>query len=267
MPNLPTMEEMLKAGLHFGHQSSRWHPKMGPYIYTSRNGLHVIDLKQTQTKLERAGEFVKKTVAAGGNVLFVGTKTQAQPLIESAAKECGMPYIKGRWIGGMLTNFDEVKKNIRRYLDLVRQREAGEWDKYTKKEQIGLKKEMEKLESFVSGLTGLSELPQAVFIVDIRLEKTALAEARVKGIPVVAICDTNTNPALVDYPIPGNDDATRGIELIVNYISAACKEGFNDRKIVPSSEQKIAPVKKKASVSRPSSSKKKAETTAVDATA
>jgi small subunit ribosomal protein S2 len=231
--SIPTMEEMLKAGLHFGHQASRWHPKMEPYIYTTRNGLHIVDLKKTQSMLEQACEFAKKIVADGGDILFVGTKTQAQPLIEKYAAECGMPYIKSRWIGGLITNFKEVKKNIKRYLDLKKQSEAGEWKKYTKKEQIGLKKEMEKLQSIVSGLVTLDKFPKALFVVDIKYEKTAVLEANVKNIPIIAITDTNTNPEMVQYPIPGNDDATGGIEMVVQCIAQACSEGKKKRKVMP----------------------------------
>jgi small subunit ribosomal protein S2 len=230
---IPTMEEMLKSGVHFGHQASRWHPKMEPYIYTTRNGIHILDVKKTQSKLEEAAEFAKKIVAGGGDILFVGTKSQARPVVEKYAKDAGMPFIRSRWIGGLLTNFDEVKKNIRRYLDLLKQKEAGEWSKYTKKEQIGLQKEVEKLEGSVSGLVNLDSLPKAIFIVDIRTEKTALQEANVVGLPIIAVCDTNVNPRTVDKVIPANDDATKGIELLVSYVANACKEGLKNRKVVP----------------------------------
>lgn len=233
MSKIPTMEEMLKAGLHFGHQASRWHPKMQPYIYTTRNGLHIIDLKKTQAKLEEACKFASDTVAAGGDVLFVGTKVQARPLIKKYAAEAGMPHISARWLGGLLTNFDEVKKTIKRYLELKKQKEAGEWKKYTKKEQIGLQKELDKLETNVSGIAGLESLPKAIFIVDIKKEKTAVQEANVTGIPIIAITDSNTNPLKTKYPIPGNDDATKGIELIVKAIAESCKEGMKNRKTAP----------------------------------
>lgn len=245
MPTIPSMEEMLKAGLHFGHSASRWHPKMEPYIYTTNNGLHVVDLKKTQSKLKEACDFVTKVVANGGDILFVGTKTQARPLIEKYAKECGMPYIKTRWIGGLITNFKEVKKNIKRYLDLRKSKAAGEWEKYTKKEQTGLQKEVEKLESVVAGLVDLDKLPDAVFIVDIKHEKTSVLEANVKNIPIIAITDTNTNPEMVTYSIPGNDDATRGIELVVKAIAQACEEGKKNRKAVPAPQKpKIGMLKK-----------------------
>lgn len=242
---IPTMEEMLRAGVHFGHQASRWHPKMAPYIYTAKNGRHIIDVKKTAQKLEEAAESLKKIVADGGTVLFVGTKTQAQPLIEKYAKEVSMPYVRGRWIGGLLTNFDEVKKTIRRYTDLLKQREAGQWAKYTKKEQVGLQKETEKLETFVSGLVALEKLPQAVVIVDVRNEKTALQEANVVKVPVIALCDTNVNPRGVSKVIPANDDATKGIELMLAVLADAVKEGMKNRKVVPK-EVKTEKPKKKA---------------------
>lgn len=238
MSNIPTMEEMLKAGLHFGHQASRWHPKMEPFIYTTRNGLHIVDLKKTHVKLEEACEFAKKVVADGGDILFVGTKTQAQPLIEKYAKEAGMPFIKARWIGGLITNYKEVKKNIKRYLDLLEQKKAGEWEKYTKKEQIGLKKEVEKLDSTVAGLAKLDKLPKALFVVDIKHEKTAVLEANVVSIPIIALTDTNTNPEMVTYPIPGNDDATKGLELVIKCIADACADGLKNRKIMPVAKKK-----------------------------
>lgn len=243
----PTMEEMLKAGVHFGHQASHWHPKMEPYIYTTRNGMHIIDLKKTQAMLEEAREYVQSVVAKGGDVLFVGTKSQAQPLIEKYAQQAGMPYIKSRWIGGMLTNFDEVKKSIKRYLDLNKQKEAGDWKKYTKKEQIGLQKEVDKLATTVSGLTSLTKLPAAIFIVDIRKEKTALLEANVVGIPVIALCDTNVNPDKVTKVIPANDDASKGAEMIIAVVAEACGMGLKQRKVVPAQVAKktIKPAPKK----------------------
>ena len=230
---IPTMEEMLKGGVHFGHQSSRWHPKMRPYIYTVRNGVHIFDLKKTASHLQEACRFLEQVVADGGDVLFVGTKTQAQPLIEKYAKEAGMPYMQSRWIGGLLTNFGEVKKVIQHYLDLIQGRDSGDWKKYTKKEQVGLAKELEKLESTVAGLANLKELPKAVFIVDTRNEKTALTEASVRGISVVGVCDTNVNPSMVDYVIPANDDATRGVELMIKTVADACAEGLKNRKVIP----------------------------------
>lgn len=237
---------MLMAGMHFGHKASNWHPKMAPFIYTTRNGLHIIDLKKTKTQLESALKFLEKTVADGGDVLFVGTKSQAKPIIEQYAKQAEMPYIRARWIGGMLTNFNEVKKTIKRYLDLQKGKASGDWSKYTKKEQIGLQKELDKLDASVAGLANVSKLPAAIFIVDIRNEKTALLEANVVDIPVVAVCDTNVNPDRVDHVIPANDDATKGIELIVKLAAEACQAGLKQRKLVPAKKADKKPVAKKA---------------------
>lgn len=246
MANIPSMEDMLKAGVHFGHQASHWHPKMESFIYTTRNGVHIIDLKKTQDRLQKAIDFVTKIVAEGGNVLFVGTKPQAQPLVEQYAKQAGMPYIKGRWIGGTLTNYNEFKNSIQRYVELLRGRDSGDWEKYTKKERSELQKEVDRLHEFVSGLVTMDRPPKALFIVDIRTEKTAVKEANVMNIPVIALCDTNTNPDDVQFPIPANDDATRGIELMVKAMAEACVAGVKSRKVVAGDVKKAAPVAKPA---------------------
>ncbi len=243
---IPTMEEMLKGGVHFGHQASRWHPKMESYIYTTRNNVHILDLKKTASHLEKACDFLKKVTADGGDVLFVGTKQQAMPLIEKYASEAGMPYTRGRWMGGTLTNFKQIKLVIKKYLDLTKGRDSGGWDKYTKKEQVGLSKELEKLHRDVSGLASLTKAPAAVFVVDVRNEKTAVAEASVKGIPIVALCDTNVNPSKVDYVIPANDDAKRGLELLIAAAASACAEGVKARKVVTKKEEPKKAVAKKA---------------------
>ncbi len=224
---------MLKAGVHFGHQAAHWHPHMEPFIYTTRNGVHIIDLKKTQSKLKQALDFIAQTVASGGDILFVGTKVQAQPLVEKAAKEVNMPYVKSRWIGGSMTNFHAVKRSIERYLTLIRQRESREWEKYTKKERVELMKEEERLHEMVSGLVTMRQLPKAVFVVDIRTEQTAVKEANVMNIPVVALCDTNTNIKNVQHVIPCNDDATNGIALMLESVIEAVKEGLKNRKVVP----------------------------------
>ncbi len=257
--NIPTMEEMLKAGMHFGHQTNRWHPKMASYLYTTRNGLHIFDLKKTQKNLEESLKFIEKTVADGGDVLFVGTKSQARPIIEEYAKQAEMPYIRSRWIGGMLTNFSEVKKSIRRYVDLQKQKKAGEWDKYTKKEQILLQKEVDKLDGSVAGLVSLDRMPKIVFIVDIRIEKTALKEANVMKIPVVAICDSNVNPTTVKHVIPANDDATKGVEMIVKLVAEACATGKKKRKIVPAKAAKAQVSKPTKPVAKKTAPKKEAK--------
>lgn len=235
---------MLKAGVHFGHQSSHWHPKMAPYIYTIRNGVHIIDLKKTTTQLQVALDFLTATVAAGGDVLFVGTKTQAQPLVEKYAQLCEMPYIRGRWIGGVLTNFSIIKLVIKKYLTMTKDKQSGEWGKYTKKEQVELNKELARLESNVAGLKTMDKLPKALFVVDVRTEKTAIHEANNKEIPVVGVCDTNVNPSCIDYVIPANDDATRGIELMLQLASEAVMKGLKQRALVaPKAAPKTAPKK------------------------
>jgi len=247
MYKIPTMEEMLKAGCHFGHQAAHWHPHMEPFIYTTRNGVHIIDLKKTQEKLQKAMEFVSQTVAAGGDILFVGSKVQALPLIEKAAKEVNMPYAKSRWIGGTMTNFHAVKKSIDRYLNLLRQRDGGEWEKYTKKERAELQKEIDRLHSMVSGLSTMKSLPKAMFVVDVRTEQSAVKEANVMHVPIVAICDTNVNPKFVKHVIPCNDDATRGISMMLDCMVEAIKDGLKHRKVVPQAVAKTAaPAARKA---------------------
>jgi len=232
--NTPSMEDMLKAGVHFGHKASHWHPKMAPYIYTVRNGVHIMDLKKTASHLEKAADYVNKVVSEGGEVLFVGTKTQSQPLIEQYAKQCEMPYVNNRWLGGMITNFGEIKKVIKKYLDLKKAKESGDWEKkYTKKEQVELNKELKKLHSSVSGISQMKKLPQAMIVVDLRAEKTAVAEAATRCISMVGICDSNVNPKNIDYIIPANDDAARGIDLILSVLAEACATGLKERKAVP----------------------------------
>lgn len=243
MAKIPTLEEMLRAGVHFGHQAAHWHPHMEPFIYTTRNGVHIIDLKKTQSKLKQALDFIAQTVASGGDILFVGTKVQAQPLVEKAAKEVNMPYVKSRWIGGSMTNFHAVKRSIERYLTLIRQRESREWEKYTKKERVELMKEEERLHEMVSGLVTMRQLPKAVFVVDIRTEQTAVKEANVMNIPVVALCDTNTNIKNVQHVIPCNDDATNGIALMLESVVEAVKEGLKNRKVVPAAPAANAAVR------------------------
>ncbi len=240
MPKIPTMEEMLTAGVHFGHQAAHWHPHMEPYIYTTRNGVHIIDLKKTQTKLETALGFITQVVANGGDILFVGSKVQAQPLVEAAAKEAGMPYVKARWIGGTLTNFNAIKRSTERYVSLLRGRDGGDWQKYTKKERVELQKDVDRLHGMVSGLVTMKQLPKAMFVVDIRTEQTAVKEANVVNVPVVALCDTNVNPKNVAHVIPSNDDATRGISLMLSCVVDAVKEGMKHRKVVVAAPAPVA---------------------------
>jgi small subunit ribosomal protein S2 len=229
MPKIPTMLELLQAGVHFGHKSSRWHPKMKPYLFGERNGIHVIDLEQTLIKLEQALDYVRETVARGGTILFLGTKRQAKEIVRKAAEDCKMPYVVERWLGGTMTNFSEVYRLVKRYNELLDKKQSGELEKYTKKEQSRFGKEMEDLETKVGGIRHMIRQPDAMFIIDIRDEKTALAEAAVKGIPVVALTDSNVNPEKVHRPIPSNDDAVKAIELMTRLVSEAVNEGLELR--------------------------------------
>ena len=229
MPEIPDLLTMLKSGVHFGHQLARRHPKMEPYIFTAKSGFHIIDLELTQQKLVEALDFTRKIVANGGTILFLGTKRQAQPIVVKYAKECGMPYITERWLGGTFTNFGEIRKLIRKFTNLKKKKETGELEKYTKKERLDFEREIEKLDKMVGGIESLSKIPDAVFICGLKKEKTAVAEANKKNIPIVAMCDTNDNPNLVTYPVTANDDAIKSIELFVNLICQAIKEGLADK--------------------------------------
>lgn len=214
MSNVPSPLEMLKAGVHFGHQTFKRHPKMKPYIFTKRNGVSIIDLEQTRAKLEEALEFAHQITINGGVILFLGTKKQARDAVKKAATASESPFITTRWIGGTFTNYENISKLFARLKELERGFESGEWKKYTKKEQVTMDKEMQKLQSFVGGIKDMNKLPKAVFVVDIKKEQTAVAEANKRGIPVIALVDTNVNPELVQYPIPANDDAVKSIEMI-----------------------------------------------------
>lgn len=220
-----TMKQLLEAGVHFGHQTRRWNPKMAKYIYMERNGIYIIDLQQTVKKFEEAYDFVKELSASGKTVLFVGTKKQAQETIREEAQRCGMFYVNKRWLGGMLTNFKTIKKRIQRLKDLEQMEADGVFESLTKKEIAGLKNEIERLERFLGGIKDMEKLPGAVFVVDPRKERIAVAEARKLNIPVVSIIDTNCDPDEVDYVIPGNDDAIRAVKLISSRIADAVIEG------------------------------------------
>ena len=222
---LPSITELLQSGVHFGHQKGRWHPKMKPYIFAERNGVYVIDLEKTQEKLKSAAEFAEKIGANGGTILFVGTKSQGKSIIEKYAKQCQMPYIKERWVGGLFTNYATVGKLIKKYKTLKEQRDSGALAKYTKKEQVDIGKEIERLDKMVGGLESLVKLPDAVFILDCKHEKTALLEAKKRRIPVISFADTNINPDELDYAIPANDDAVNSIELITKTIAEAINFG------------------------------------------
>lgn len=225
MPNVPQLEEMLQAGVHFGHRSSRWHPKMQPYIFGVRSGVHITNLEETQKSLATALNFAAQVAARGSMILFVGTKPQARGIIKKSAEEVGMPYITNRWLGGTLTNFTEIKRLIKKFLDLKDKEAKGELKKYTKKEQLWFSRDIEDMDRKVGGIQSMLSTPEAVFIVDIKAEKTALDEARQKGIKVIAMVDTNVNPTHVDFPIPANDDGVKSIELITHCMVEAIKEG------------------------------------------
>ena len=234
------MKQLLEAGVHFGHQTRRWNPKMAEYIFTERNGIYIIDLQKTVKKVEEAYSFIRDVAADGGSVLFVGTKKQAQEAIREEAERTGMYFVNARWLGGMLTNFKTIKKRIDRLFQLKKMREDGTMDLLPKKEVIKLNLEEEKLEKFLGGIKEMKELPSAIFIVDPRKEKNAIAEAHRLGIPIVAIVDTNCDPEEVDYPIPGNDDAIRAVKLIVSTMGNAILEGKQGEQFDVDSEEKEA---------------------------
>ena len=225
MANVISMKQLLEAGVHFGHQTRRWNPKMAPYIFTERNGIYIIDLQKTVKKVEEAYYFVRDVVASGKSVLFVGTKKQAQDSIKEEAERVGMYYVNNRWLGGMLTNFQTIEKRIDRLAQINAMEEEGTFDLLPKKEVINLKNQRDKLEKNLGGIKDMKELPGVMFVVDPRKEKIAISEAKKLGIPVVAIVDTNCDPDEVDYVIPGNDDAIRAVKLIASTISNAIIEG------------------------------------------
>jgi small subunit ribosomal protein S2 len=224
-----TMKQMLESGVHFGHQTKRWNPKMKRYILTERNGIYIIDLQQTLSYTDRAYDFIKETVAHGGTVLFIGTKKQAQEAIEEQARRVGMPYVKERWLGGMLTNFSTVYKRLQRLKELEEIELTGGTEVRTKKEQLVLTREKTKLERTLGGIRDMTRVPSAVWVVDTKKEHIAVGEARKLGIPVVAILDTNCDPDEVDYPIPGNDDAIRSAALLTRVVADAVADGLMAR--------------------------------------
>jgi small subunit ribosomal protein S2 len=225
MPHIPSILEMFKAGLHFGHQLSKRHPKMEKYLYGQKNNVHIINLEITQAKLKEALDFLTQTVSKGGTVLFLGTKKQAQKIVQKNAEKCGSPFITLRWLGGTFTNFEEISKLIKKYLDFTKKKESGELAKYTKKEQLEIDRDIAKLKGLVGGMSQMIKLPDAIFIVDLKRERNAVAEALKKNIPIVAVCDSNTNPENIAYPIPGNDDAVKSITMITELVAHAVEEG------------------------------------------
>ena len=230
------MKQLLEAGVHFGHQTRRWNPKMAQYIFTERNGIYIIDLQKTVKKLEEAYLFVRDAAADGSDVLFVGTKKQAQDSVKEEAIRCGMPYVNARWLGGMLTNFNTIKRRIKRLEQLKKMEADGTFDLLPKKEVIKLKLEIEKLEKFMGGIVNMKKQPAAMFIVDPRKERIAVQEAHKLGIPIVAIVDTNCDPDEIDYVIPGNDDAIRAVRLIAGAMADAVIEGRQGEQEAPAEE-------------------------------
>lgn len=225
MISIPKIEDMLKAGMHFGHRTNRWHPKMKQFIFTSKNGVYIINLKKTQEKLQEALEFIARMVAEGKSILFIGTKSQVSAPLKKMSQETGQAYVVGKWLGGYLTNFSMVKRSVKKYLDLIEKRDTGKLEKYTKKERLNFDREIKKLEERVGGVSGLTKLPDVLFVWDIKEEETAVKEARQKNIPIIAICDTNVNPEEVNYPIPANDDSTKTIEILLEAVRSAIVEG------------------------------------------
>ena len=220
-----TMKQLLEAGVHFGHQSSQWNPAMKEYIYGSRNGIHIIDLQKTLKSFLKAYDFIKEIVSDGGEILFVGTKKQAQEIIGEEALKCDMPFVNSRWLGGTLTNFNTIRSRVDYLIQLKKLKDDGEMDNLPKKEQITLNREMEKLEYLLNGILNMKKMPTAMFVVDTRKEEIAIKEAKKIGIPIVGIVDTNSNPSDADYVIPSNDDAIRAVKLCVEKIANACQEG------------------------------------------
>ncbi len=232
-----SMKALLESGVHFGHRTYKWHPAMKPYIFTERNSIHIIDLQKTVKALEQSYNLVRDTVAAGGTLLFVGTKRQAQETIQTEAIRCGMPYVTHRWLGGMLTNWRTIRQRINELERLERMRDRGDFERLTKKEALLYNRQIERLEMLLGGIRGMVRLPELLFVIDVRREATAIHEANLLNIPVIALVDTNCDPSNVDYVIPSNDDAIRAIKLLVGKIADAVLEGRALRK-----EEEIEPV-------------------------
>ena len=220
-----SMRDLLEAGVHFGHQTGRWNPKMAPFIYGARNGVHILDLAQTVERLREATEFVRDTTSQGQQVLFVGTKRQAQDVIRNEADRAAMPHVVTRWLGGTLTNFTTIRARVDFMIELERREEMGQLELLPKKEALRLRDKLTRLHRYLRGLRDMTQLPGAIFVVDVPREHIAVAEARRLNIPIVAVCDTNSDPRLIDYPIPSNDDAIRAVRLLAGQIADAASEG------------------------------------------
>jgi small subunit ribosomal protein S2 len=225
-----SVKELFEAGVHFGHQTKRWNPKMRPFIYGARSGIHIVDLDQTARLFKRAFDFLSETVARGGSVLFVGTKRQAQEIVREEARRAGMYFVTNRWLGGTLTNFRTIKGGLDRLRTLERMKEDGTYSQLPKKETVQLEKERARLEKYIGGLKGMGTVPQAIFVIDPAQETIAVSEAKRLGVPIVAITDTNCDPDMVDYVIPGNDDAIRSVRLITSAVADACVYGAARRR-------------------------------------
>lgn len=224
------MKEMLANAVHFGHKSEKWNPKMAPYLYTKKNGVHIFDLNQTYQGMQKASEFLKFAASQGKNILFVSTKQQSSALVEAEAKKCGMPYVNSRWIPGLLTNFKTIRARVRYLQKLKEQEESGDLEKYTKKEALNFRKEIMKLEAALGGVMNLENRPDILFVVDVVRDNIAVKEAKKVGLTVVGIVDSNADPDDVDYPIPGNDDAIKSISYLVTQLSEVIQDGLKSRK-------------------------------------
>ena len=233
-----TIEQLLKAGTHFGHLTSRWSPRMKKYIFMERNNIHIIDLMQTQVLLDRAAAAAKRFARRGKKILFAGTKKQAQEIVREHAEDCGMPYMVNRWMGGTMTNFQTIRKSIRRMEEIERMEKEGTLDKLKKKEKLMRMREHEKLEAALGGIRHMGNLPGAIFIVDVKREDIAVSEAQKLGIPIIAMVDTNGDPRDIDYPVPANDDALSSIELVTSTITEAINEGLHERKMKKEANKK-----------------------------
>lgn len=242
---IPTINELFESGVHFGHQVRRWHPSMGKFIYTAKNGIHIIDLEKTQQRLEAAATHLYDIAKKGGKVVFVGTKKQSRDIIELEAKRCGALYVTDRWLGGTISNLGVIKKSVKKLTDYIKGKETGEFAKYTKKERLLIDREVEKLTKKVGGLVGMNEIPQALFVIDPKREKTAIREARQAGLKVVSLIDTNADVRDIDFPIPGNDDAIKSAAIIVKTLADAIEEGYA---FYAKSLTEVKPVEKKEAV-------------------
>lgn len=243
---IPSMTEMLKAGVHFGHKTSKRHPSMESNVYLNRNGVSIIDLSKTTEMLDSALKFLQETRKKGGVILFVGSKKQAQPIVEEYAKKADMPFITGRWPGGLVTNFSEIYRTIKKLRDMRSKMESGEYNKYTKKEQLEIKREIDRMEKLIGGIVSMDKIPDAVFIVDLKQDKTAFRECVKKNVPIVAIADTNTNINDVDYPIAANDDAVKSITMLTSLVADTIASTSVEKKAEPAPKKKAEAKKTKA---------------------